>query len=56
MEEALKKNMSESEHKVLSEDELMDIDGGLAFTGSAIVGGVLFVGGVALGAAWAFSD
>ncbi|SJN25364.1 class IIb bacteriocin, lactobin A/cerein 7B family [Marinilactibacillus psychrotolerans] len=56
MDGALKKDVTNDRIKVLNEEELMGIEGGFAVTGSAIIGGVLFVGGVALGAAWAFAD
>ncbi|AGB41869.1 hypothetical protein Halha_1970 [Halobacteroides halobius DSM 5150] len=40
----------------LEEQELMNIDGGVAITTGGLIAGGLFVTGVGIGVAWALSD
>ncbi|WP_170885492.1 hypothetical protein [Bacillus alkalicellulosilyticus] len=40
----------------LDENALLEVDGGLVITAGAVIAGVLFLGGVGLGVAWALSE
>ncbi|MFB1052266.1 class IIb bacteriocin, lactobin A/cerein 7B family [Paraliobacillus sp. JSM ZJ581] len=58
MQESLREDfgvMSGTNFKSLNEGELLEIDGGFITVG-AIIAGILFIGGVAIGVAWAFAD